>query len=105
MSVTFAPVPTALLRRSLMGHSAMRLFRQKVTPSPTRRLVHKPADLAAQARPGATPASDFAPPVSKWAPHTTVPVQMESLTRHRAVHASLADSTTSVVPKAEHSDR
>src|SRR5216683_6291322 len=100
MQVPFAPTPLGLPRRSWT-----RRLRQKGTPSPTRRLVRTQADLAARARPDATPASDFARPAGKSAPHTTERARTESQAGPRAARASLADSTASIVRKAARSDR
>src|SRR6266851_2050001 len=100
MRVRVAPAPWGL-----RWDSPTRPLLQKETPWPTRRLVHTQADLAARARPGATPASDSARPASKSAPHTTARVRRESPAGPRAARASLADSTASVVRKAARSDR
>src|SRR5271168_1112010 len=62
-------------------------------------------DLAARARPGATPASDSARPEGKSAPHTAARARTESQAVPRAARASLVDSTASIVRKAARSDR
>src|ERR1700730_17757348 len=98
MSVRLAPVPPALLRQS-----STRPLRQKGPPSPTQRLVRRPADLAARARPDATPASDSALPAGKSVPHTTARARLESPAGPRAARASLVDSTASIVRRAARS--
>src|ERR1700730_9829812 len=100
MSVRVVPAPGELLRPSWTSP-----LRQKGPPSPTRRLVRTQADLAARARPDATPASDCARPAGKLAPHTTARARTESQAGPRAARASLADSTASIVRKAARSDR
>src|ERR1700685_3520357 len=68
-------------------------------------LVLPPPDLAARARPDATPASGSAPAAGKSVPHTTARARLESPAMPRAARASLADSTESVVRKAARSDQ
>src|ERR1700694_3815205 len=100
MRVRVAPAPWGL-----RWHSPTRPLLQKGTPSPTRRLVRTPADLAARARPAETPAPDPAPPAGKSVPHTIARARTESPAGPRAARASLADSTASIVRKAARSDR
>src|SRR5258708_39419077 len=100
MPVRLARVPLGLLRQS-----ATRPLRQKGPPSPTRRLVRTPADLAARAPPDATRASDSARPAGKSVPHTRARVRLESPAMPRAARANLAESTASIVRKAAHSGR
>src|SRR5438445_6648622 len=100
MPVHVAPAP-----RRLAPRSSTRPLRQKAPPSPTRRLVRTPADLAAQARLDATPASGSAGPAGKSVPRTTKRARTESPARPRAARASLADSTASIVRKAARFDR
>src|SRR5207249_11352479 len=82
-----------------------RPLHQKAPPSPTRKLVHTQADLAARARLDATPASDSARPAGKSVPRTTARARTESPARPRAARASPADSTASIARKAARSDR
>src|ERR1700730_8724704 len=94
------PAPREPPRRSATGP-----LRQTGPPSPPLRLVRKQVDLAARARPDATPASDSARPAGKSAPRTTARARTESQAGPRAARASLADSTGSIVQKAARSDR
>src|SRR5208283_5854084 len=91
--------------RPATQRSATKLFRRKEKPLPIRRLAHTPADPAARVRPGAARALGFAPPANRLAPRTTARAPWESPAGLPAAHASLADSTASIVPRAEHSDR
>src|SRR5271155_4577172 len=78
---------------------------QTMPPLPTQRLSHPQADPAQRARPGATPASGFAPLAGKSAPHTAAPSQSESRAARRGARANLADSTASIVRKAARFDQ
>src|SRR5437660_1917957 len=100
MQVRVAPTPRRWGRRS-----AMRPLRQTGPPSPTRRLVRTQADLAGRAPPDATPALDSAQPAGKSVPHTKVRARSELLGVPRAALGSLADSTKTIVRKAERSDQ
>src|ERR1700736_6145170 len=100
MLMRLARVPPTRRRQS-----ATTLLRQKEPTSPTRRLVHTPADLAARARPDATPASDSARPAGKSVPHTRARVQLESPATPRVARVSLADSKASIAQKAARSDQ
>src|SRR5258708_4327708 len=100
MSMLYGPIPQELAQRSSTGP-----LHRKGTPVPTRRLVRTPADLAVRVRLGAIPASDSVQPAGKSAPHTAARARSESQVVPRGAHANPADSTTSIVRKAAHSDQ
>src|SRR6266700_1631941 len=99
------PVRVASAPRSPARRSSTRPLHQKGPPSPTRRLVRTPADLAVRALLDATRALDSARPAGKSAPHTTARARTELRARHRAARASPAGSTALIAQKAARSDQ
>src|SRR5580765_7814731 len=95
---------TRAARKQAPGLPRMRL-RQRALPWPIRSLVHMRDGLAEQVLPDAVPAWGFAQPAGKSVRHITARVQKESPAGLRDERASLADSTSSIVLKAERSDR
>src|SRR5438874_6680890 len=91
-------------RKPVPGLPRMPL-RQRVLPSPTRRLVRMRDGPAVQVLPDAAPAWGCAQPAGKSVRHITARVLKESQAGFRDERASLAGSTNSIVPKAARSDR